>query len=111
MSISLAATQHASAVRSTEAAARDWILQAADEWQPVERSETVNRQTILVTEPDMAKLERLLRADSAVANSPAGELLREKLQSAKVLTPEQIPDDVVTMNSRVRLQLLDTRRE
>ena len=72
----------------------------------------MNGRKILVTEPDMAKLDRLLHADSPSKDLlQAVELLEKEVQSAKVVAPERIPDDVVTMNSRVRVRQVDTERE
>lgn len=43
---------------------------------------------------------------SARLDSPALELLDNKLAEAKVVEPEEIPADIVTMNSRVLYQRL-----
>ncbi|HDQ44850.1 MAG TPA: nucleoside diphosphate kinase regulator [bacterium] len=37
--------------------------------------------------------------------------LRHELERAKIVDPEKIPDDVITMNSRFRLQDMDSGEE
>ena len=62
------------------------------------------RPNIVVSSVDMERLERLLeslpRTQAAVKHALLDELAR-----AEVLEPEQMPDNVVTMNSRVRFAL------
>lgn len=60
---------------------------------------------IVVTSQDLARLRSLL--DSTLRRRRWEELhlraLAEELESAEVLEPEQVPEDVVTMRSRVRV--------
>ena len=50
---------------------------------------------------DMERIEQLLESQT-YRNVPAVELLNETLRRAQVVSPEDIPADVVTMNSAVR---------
>ncbi len=58
-------------------------------------------RSIYVTEQDMARLERLLASTQATKNV---EDLEEELGRAVVVAPDQIPPNVVTMNSKVRFR-------
>lgn len=57
---------------------------------------------------DLERLERLLER---VGARPDFDRLREELERAEVLEPEQMPPDVVTMNSRVRFADVETGQE
>ena len=58
-------------------------------------------RTIFLTEADKAKLDRLLLT---VRTPDDGDSLEEELARAKVVPSDQIPPNVVTMNSRVRFK-------
>ncbi|PPV08646.1 regulator of nucleoside diphosphate kinase [Xanthomonas bromi] len=59
--------------------------------------------SILVSSHDLARLEALL--DSQAFNKhPAATALSDELGRARVLPPDQIPDDVVTMHSRIECE-------
>jgi regulator of nucleoside diphosphate kinase len=70
----------------------------------------MKQHNIFVTEEDMERLRHLL--------DPAGrrlsrdqehlEMLEEELDRARVVSPSQVPEDAVTMNSKVRVKDLDT---
>jgi regulator of nucleoside diphosphate kinase len=65
---------------------------------------------IVVSSLDLKRLDVLL--DSLPPGGTADvDLLREELERAQVLDPEQMPSDVVTMNSRVRFQVEPSRQE
>ena len=73
----------------------------------------MEERTIHITQYDLMRLRALIvetkraeRRKSAYLDSLAVELAR-----AKVVAPAEIPADVVTMNSRVRLLDLDTHEE
>jgi regulator of nucleoside diphosphate kinase len=70
-------------------------------------------RTILVTEQDMERLKDLLGSASAIASKDWEHLrvLKEELDHAQIVSSDEIPKDVVTMNSRVRLKDLDSGRE
>jgi regulator of nucleoside diphosphate kinase len=65
-------------------------------------------KTIYITETDMERLDRLL---SAAGHSPNIKNLRGELDRATVVRSEDIPPDVVTMNSRVSFRELDAGQE
>ena len=60
-----------------------------------------NERRILVTAQDMHRLQRLIEIHLAGRNARAVEELDEELSRAVVVAQEEIPRDVVTMNSRV----------
>jgi regulator of nucleoside diphosphate kinase len=68
---------------------------------------------IIVTDGDVDKLRRLVRAlkYSLFRDQRQLELLDEALESAEVRHPDRVPKDVVRMNSRVRVLDFDTRRK
>jgi regulator of nucleoside diphosphate kinase len=59
-------------------------------------------RTIYVTRQDKTRLEALLGGPISGRNQEAAEALESELVQAKVVAPEEIPADVVTMNSKVR---------
>ena len=62
-------------------------------------------KTIYITERDWERLERMV---SGAGKAPNIAILRNELDQATVVPSEKIPFDVVTMNSRVSFQELDT---
>jgi regulator of nucleoside diphosphate kinase len=73
----------------------------------------MKERTIFVTQEDMQRLSDLV--DSAERMSSRDrqhlQMLKEELREAEIVSSDQIPPDVVTMNSRVRLKDLDSGRE
>jgi hypothetical protein len=65
-------------------------------------------RTIFVTQKDLDRLTRLLETHGSRRDSEARAALEEELGRAVVVESAQIPPDVVTMNSRVRFEDLDT---
>src|SRR4051794_18644443 len=66
---------------------------------------------IYITDTDAQKLRRLITRLRG-ANSPGVEnldMLEQELDRAEVVASESIPRDVITMNSEVRLEDLDSR--
>ncbi|MFO6299340.1 nucleoside diphosphate kinase regulator [Rahnella selenatireducens] len=61
----------------------------------------MSKPTLIISELDAERLDTLL-AQPAFASSPVADALNEELDRAEILPPEQIPADVVTMNSKVR---------
>lgn len=55
---------------------------------------------LIVSRFDLVRLERLLERVGAGGNL---DLLRAELERAEVVEPKDVPPDVVTMNSRVRV--------
>jgi regulator of nucleoside diphosphate kinase len=56
---------------------------------------------ILVSTTDLDRLQRLIEQNQDGRNAAQAELLEQELHRAVVLSPEQLPADVVTMNSTV----------
>lgn len=57
---------------------------------------------ITLSSVDIQRLDRILDAGPVSASANV-EALREELSRAEVVEPQQMPADVITMNSRVRL--------
>ena len=72
-------------------------------------------QNIFVTSFDLQRLHTQIRALEESDNFPQDaeyiETLKAELAKAVVVYPAQVPDDVITMNSRVQLKDLDTKRQ
>ena len=69
---------------------------------------------IYITKPDQERLTRLIeftRERDDDANRKYLDSLEEELAKAEVVQQEDIPPDVITMRSTVRLKDLDTGRE
>ena len=68
------------------------------------------RDRIYITEVDFEKLRRLVEGRRSGTGPDAGylDILEQELDRADVVEAEAIPRDVVTMNSEVRLQDLDS---
>ncbi len=73
-------------------------------------SEEGTDRKIVVTESDMRRLSQMLASEFAAAVIPSRYLndLRAELQRAQIVAEDQVPDDVVTMDSTVILRDLDT---
>lgn len=59
--------------------------------------------SITVSSRDMARLEAMLESP-ALSRHPAAIALGEELNRAQVLPPEEIPDGIVTMHSKVECE-------
>jgi regulator of nucleoside diphosphate kinase len=73
----------------------------------------MNERSIYITEFDLRRLRELI-ADSMSTeyrNSPYLKQLDVELQRGKVAAPQEVPADVVTMNSRVLLLDMDSSEE
>ncbi|MBW7981655.1 nucleoside diphosphate kinase regulator [Enterobacillus tribolii] len=68
------------------------------------------RPAIILNELDAERLDALLE-QAAYANSPVAEALNTELDRAEMRSPEDIPADVVTMNSRVKFRDLESGEE
>lgn len=68
---------------------------------------------IFITDHDMRRLQKLIEVmtDRDKQSKPYIDKLEEELDRAHVIEPNQIPPDVITMNSKVRLQDLDSGEE
>jgi regulator of nucleoside diphosphate kinase len=68
---------------------------------------------IILTDADHQRLESLLASEFAKVISPVEYLedLRAELRQAKIVPPDRVPPNVVTMNSTVVLRDLETRQK
>ena len=57
---------------------------------------------IVVTESDLLRLSRLIIGQTSGRNARECDALETELGEADVVSPSEIPSDVVTMNSRAR---------
>lgn len=71
-----------------------------------------NKPKLIITETDHARLrELILRNRIAATESPwALLLLEQQLDKAQVVPSQQVPDDVVTMRSKVRVRIEDDQK-
>jgi len=65
---------------------------------------------LYITQADMERLRSLIEIGS-VQDGAYLQSLEEELDHARIVLPEKIPGDVITMNSTVRLQDLDSGEE
>jgi regulator of nucleoside diphosphate kinase len=73
----------------------------------------MEKRTIFITELDMERLKKRLLESDAVPERDKGNLaeLEQELMNAEVVASQEIPHDVITMNSSVRLKDLDTKKQ
>lgn len=73
----------------------------------------MDNRTIHITEYDLTRLRFLIREESYsdYRGSDYLENLTQELNRAVVVSPKDIPSDVITMNSQVRLTDLDSGEE
>ncbi|MBA7549320.1 Regulator of nucleoside diphosphate kinase [subsurface metagenome] len=73
----------------------------------------MNEKVIYITDLDKKRLKQLIREARTFGSEH--EIYIEKLEGelnrSKVVKSKEIPTDVITMNSKVRLKDLDTREE
>ena len=74
------------------------------------RRPTMAERKIVVTETDVRRLSQMLASEFAAAIVPPQYLndLRAELERAEIVAEDEVPDDVVTMDSTVVLRDLDT---
>lgn len=70
----------------------------------------MSERTIYITEFDLERLEELF-GRRGQRDQEYLEMLEEELGKCKIVEPQAVPPDVVTLNSRVRLRDLDADRE
>ncbi len=73
----------------------------------------VKKRSIYITESDMNRLQGLLETGSRFGHRDKKHLLEleDELNRARVIPAKDIPEDVITMNSKVRLKDLDSGEE
>lgn len=70
----------------------------------------MSRPAIIINDLDAERIDRLLE-QPAFASLPVADALNEELDRAQMCRPEEMPADVVTMNSKVRFRDLATGEE
>ena len=65
----------------------------------------MSRPTIIINDLDAERIDRLLE-QPAFASLPIADALNAELDRAQMCSPETMPHDVVTMNSRVKFRNL-----
>lgn len=70
----------------------------------------MSRPAIIINDLDAERLDRLLEK-SEYANLPVAVALNAELDRAEMCSPENMPADVVTMNSRVKFRDLNSGEE
>ncbi len=73
----------------------------------------MDARSIFITEYDLSRLEDLLEVAKGFSYRDRNDLkkLEEELSSARIVESKDIPPNVVTMNSQVKLRDLDTYKE
>lgn len=79
----------------------------------MKKTTTAQHRQIVITEFDLERLQELIEEmqDQPSRDNRYLDELSEELLRAEVVTPQEIPPQVVTMNSRVLLQDLDSKGE
>ena len=67
----------------------------------------MSRPTIIINELDAERIDRLLEQPS-FASLPVAAALNDELDRAQMCAPQDMPADVVTMNSQVKFRDLTT---
>ena len=77
---------------------------------PVEETNHMKNRNIIITAADHAELDNVITFTGKVSERARAELhaLEGELRRAEIVTPEAIPSDVITMNSRAELVDLET---
>ncbi len=70
----------------------------------------MEQREIYITRADMERLRNLIQAYNG-RDTPYLESLEEELDRAKIVDPKDIPHNIVTMNSAVRIRDLDNGEE
>lgn len=70
----------------------------------------MSRPAIIINDLDAERLDRLLEQPQ-YATLPVAQALNAELDRAEMCSPEKIPADVVTMNSRVKFRDLSSGEE
>ncbi len=60
-----------------------------------------SEHTLIVTEADLERLRQVVDHSGGGRTAEFAEMLDAELTRARVVTPEKVPSDVVTMNSKV----------
>ena len=80
----------------------------------VSQTMTAEETSIYITEPDRQRLENLIELAGGRDGAGNHEYLRRlehELELAETVSPDEVPRDVITMRSKVRLKDLSTGEE
>ncbi len=66
------------------------------------------RPAIVLSSLDLSRLESLMQS---LPRTPELDQLEDELARARVVEPRKVPEDLVTMNSRVSFRITDSGRE
>lgn len=72
-------------------------------------TEPIKQPELIMSELDVLRIESLIEKTPALGKQVAH--LESELARATVVKPQEIPADVVTMNSRVRFRLIESGKE
>ena len=70
----------------------------------------MSKSAIIINELDAERLDSLLEKPQ-YAKTPVADMLNSELDRAEMCSPEEMPADVVSMNSRVKFRDLSSREE
>lgn len=70
----------------------------------------MSRPAIIINELDAERLDSLLEKPQ-FAKTPVADILNSELDRAEMCSPEDMPADVVSMNSRVKFRDLSSQEE
>jgi len=70
----------------------------------------MSRPAIIINELDAERLDSLLEKPQ-FAKTPVADMLNSELDRAEMCSPEDMPADVVSMNSRVKFRDLSSQEE
>jgi len=70
----------------------------------------MKRPNIVISKLDLARLEKILD-NLSYEQFPNIDDLIDELNRAKIVEPNKVPDNVVTMNSEVRFKVISTDKE
>lgn len=79
----------------------------------MKKAKTTNSRQIYITDHDLQRLQDLIEKmlDQPSRDNRYLEELDEELLRAEVVSPQEIPANLITMNSAVRLQDMDSKAE
>lgn len=72
---------------------------------------TLEKRVIYITEPDMKRLQDLLSSATTDRDKAHLSELAQEVSRSIVVPQNSIPNDIITMNSKVRLKDMDTGKE
>jgi regulator of nucleoside diphosphate kinase len=77
----------------------------------ISKQSSTRAKTVLITDYDKERLMEMIRDVRELERNGGLQKLEVQLEQAKIVGPREIPEDVVTMNSLIKLRDLDTLKE